>query len=705
MIKKLLLTLIITSLSISASMAVDGVSLDPSQNLFSARQLGMAGLSLAFSDDANGVFTNPADTTEIKFPQLTALSRKIVFGETQYSLLSWMWPTNFGTFGLGYVTMGTAGSLATKLDPATGRIIINPSIEATDYSNTVMAISYARKVRQNLSLGGNLKFFNQSLSGGTNSKATGMGLDLTALLKARPWLTVGANLQNVLEPSLKWENGTSDKIGGFYKLGCQINVLGASHEALRTNKQELNAGIDIDLPHSNLAGSNYHLGLEYFPQEKIALRTGIDQNFGLTFGVGLTNGGFRFDYAYAARSGIPGDVPHYFSLSYVGERTVTKSEKLYEKIPDIKFLQPEDKTLTDAATIPVTIETKAKRVMDETTIWAVTAISETKEVNKLVKKENLANASFNGIAAKGGIIETISQLQMGRNVLKAYGYTSPEAQAPEPILGTGEARVLRYTPFTDLPATHWALRPIVLCNTLKLVKGFPGNSFKPDKGITRAELVTLLVRTMPVDIDLLSSTTLFTDVKETHWAAKYITYGAEKGLVHGYPNGTFAPNRVLNRAEGVTILARYSGLSEEVGTDSSFLDLAPDYWANKYIYPAQKAGLLKYLVGKDFEPTSPFTRAEACEVLYQTDKIQKQVDYFWDTGNLLKDLPAKTIISTEEVIPITAPSTVEAIPSTTLSTAEAIPSITTTEVTPSVATIEAISQPVTQEAIPTFEAQ
>ncbi len=669
MIKKLLLTLIITSLSISASVAVDGVSLDPSQNLFSARQLGMAGLSLAFSDDANGIFTNPADTTEIKFPQLTALSRKIVFGETQYSLLSWMWPTKLGTFGLGYITMGTAGSLATKLDPATGRIIINPSIEATDYSNTVMAVSYARKIRKNLSLGGNLKFFNQSLSGGTNSKATGMGLDLTALFKARPWLTVGANLQNVLEPSLKWEGGTSDKIGGFYKLGCQINVLGASHEALRTHKQELNAGIDIDLPHSNMAGSNYHLGLEYFPQEKIALRTGIDQNFGLTFGVGLTNGGFRFDYAYAARSGIPGDVPHYFSLSYVGERVTIKSEKLKEKVPDIRFLQPEDRTITNAPMIAATVEVKAKKIINQTTIWRVTAISETKEVKEIVKYENLVNAYFNGITTNSGTIESIVQLSMGRNVLSAFGYTSPETEAPEPIIGTGEVKVLRFYPFPDTSMDHWAIRPIALCNTLKLVKGYPDKTFKPTRGITRAELVTLLVRTMPIDIEDVTDITLFTDVDPNHWAAKYIAYGSEKGLILGYPDGTFKPKRVLTRAEGVTILTRYSNISEEALAKPAYADLDPNYWANKYITPAKKAGLLQYITEGDmFDPRMDFPREEACEVLYRTPQVQKMVDSFWEKGVIETKLPNKPITTT--------PSTVEA-----------------------------ISQPVTQEATTTSEAQ
>ena len=99
----------------------------------------------------------------------------------------------------------------------------------------------------------------------------------------------------------------------------------------------------------------------------------------------------------------------------------------------------------------------------------------------------------------------------------------------------------------------------------------------------------------------------------------------------GYADGDFKPNKVLNRAEGVAILARYAGL-EDLSAGSPFPDLKTDFWANKYIEPAKKAGLLNYLAGKEFKPSEPFSRAEACEVLYRVPDIQKKVDEFWNTG-------------------------------------------------------------------------
>lgn len=180
--------------------------------------------------------------------------------------------------------------------------------------------------------------------------------------------------------------------------------------------------------------------------------------------------------------------------------------------------------------------------------------------------------------------------------------------------------------------THWAIEPIALSVTLGLIKGYPDDTFRPERGITRAELVTLLVRTMPVKLAESVPYSGFSDVGSNHWAAKYIAYGNYLGLVTGYPDGTFKPNRVLNRAEGVTILARYSKLALNKSGGKPFPDLQDNYWANEYIEAAKRSGMLQYLVGKLFEPTTEFSRAEATEVLYRTPQIQRGVDEFWNSG-------------------------------------------------------------------------
>jgi hypothetical protein len=225
---------------------------------------------------------------------------------------------------------------------------------------------------------------------------------------------------------------------------------------------------------------------------------------------------------------------------------------------------------------------------------------------------------------------------VGRNVFDLVGYSTSDARVTtsESLVNSALARVLRFKPFTDLSIYHWAVEPVALCVTLDMVNGYPDNTFQPEKGITRAELVTMLVRTLSVKLAKTAAYTGFKDVPAKSWAAPYIAYGVYKKFTTGYPDKTFRPNQVISRAEGITLLARYAELVQLAPLESPFPDLKTDFWANKYIGPAQDTGMLKYLEGKDFEPDKPFTRAEACEVLYRTPQVKEKVETFWNTGEL-----------------------------------------------------------------------
>jgi len=217
---------------------------------------------------------------------------------------------------------------------------------------------------------------------------------------------------------------------------------------------------------------------------------------------------------------------------------------------------------------------------------------------QVIEEENLQAVYFNGIKQNNPVdIKTSSPLGVGRNVFQLVGYTTPEAK-----MVSSEVRVLRIRPFSDVPMKYWAIEPIALCVTLKLAGGYPDGTFKPEKGINRTELATMLARTLSASRE--EST---------------VTAAAKQ-------------NKVLTRAEAITLITRYIGISEEATAKPVFADLPEKFWGNKYITPAARAGLLKYLVGKKFEPSKQFTRAEACEVLYQTPQVKSRVEAFWDKG-------------------------------------------------------------------------
>ncbi|HTY12632.1 MAG TPA: hypothetical protein VMD02_00425, partial [Candidatus Omnitrophota bacterium] len=309
-----------------AANADPGTAVDISRTIYSGRIMGMGGAHVGLSNDGEGMFTNPSGLADLEFPQVTGLARNLMLDQTAYSVGSVAVPTDWGTLGIGYVGAQTGGSLPTARDPGTGRVVVDPSLEALSQSSSVILLSYAQQIPwNNVSLGGNLKFFNQSINGGGQfSHATAMGIDLSASYRPLRFLNLGANLQNFLGSGMSWDYG-SEKLGGYYKFGAALNLYGPdTREAFMQMDQPVVADLDLDLPHDVAGGTAaVHAGLEWTPIKMLALRAGLGQEngeTGFTFGAGLKNSAFRFDYAYAPRPGIPGDTPHYFSLSYVGDR-------------------------------------------------------------------------------------------------------------------------------------------------------------------------------------------------------------------------------------------------------------------------------------------------------------------------------------------------------------------------------------------------
>ncbi|MCU0545229.1 MAG: S8 family serine peptidase [Oscillatoriaceae cyanobacterium Prado104] len=103
--------------------------------------------------------------------------------------------------------------------------------------------------------------------------------------------------------------------------------------------------------------------------------------------------------------------------------------------------------------------------------------------------------------------------------------------------------------------------------------------------------------------------TRFNDVSG-HWAEKFIEALAAANIISGFPDGSFGPDRILNRAQYASLLVRaFSPVPKSPATN--FVDVSASFWARSAIERANRGGFLSGFPGLKFGPNQNLTKTEA----------------------------------------------------------------------------------------------
>ncbi len=142
--------------------------------------------------------------------------------------------------------------------------------------------------------------------------------------------------------------------------------------------------------------------------------------------------------------------------------------------------------------------------------------------------------------------------------------------------------------------------------------GYADGTFGPECNMTRAEVTTMFARllTEQIEADKTYSST-FNDVAKDCWAANYIGYMQQFGIVTGYEDGSFRPDAPVTRAEFAAIASRFEKLTQG---SASFTDVPDTHWAVKYINFAATRGWVTGYEDGSFKPEHSITRAEVAAV-------------------------------------------------------------------------------------------
>ena len=200
-------------------------------------------------------------------------------------------------------------------------------------------------------------------------------------------------------------------------------------------------------------------------------------------------------------------------------------------------------------------------------------------------------------------------------------YTLLEKSAPEGYVASDETYTLTVSD-SRITMNGKDYAPVTFVNRkaaelnrtdhLAFLSGYANGTFEPDRNMTRAEVTTMFARllTEKMTADQTYSNT-FSDVAKSHWAANYIGYMQQFGIITGYADGSFRPDASVTRAEFAAIASRFERLTE--GT-KSFSDVPGSHWAAKYINFAATRGWVNGYADGTFRPNNSITRAEVAAV-------------------------------------------------------------------------------------------
>lgn len=135
-------------------------------------------------------------------------------------------------------------------------------------------------------------------------------------------------------------------------------------------------------------------------------------------------------------------------------------------------------------------------------------------------------------------------------------------------------------------------------------------------------LLVIVMITMPLTVYA-----AFSDVPANHWANSYITKLSGKGVINGFPDGTFQPSGTLTYGQFIKLIVSAS----VEGVDFSLVETDFNHWAAPYLKVAQNYGGAPEGIKKE-RLDAPISRSEVIEILGLCDinmrrHKQKSLEY------------------------------------------------------------------------------
>ncbi|MGK7378895.1 S-layer homology domain-containing protein [Planococcus sp. 1R117A] len=174
------------------------------------------------------------------------------------------------------------------------------------------------------------------------------------------------------------------------------------------------------------------------------------------------------------------------------------------------------------------------------------------------------------------------------------------------IFSAFSAPVKAVVTFDDLFANDPFAPEIIYLHQEGIVSGYPDGTFRPNKPVSRADAMVMIGRAL--ELDGTKRATPYKDVPASHPASGYIASAAAEGILLGYKDRTFRPGQFITRGDTAVILDRAFDFPEAPG--AKYKDVKPGSYSFDAVSRASYQGVIRGYRDNTFRLHPRVTRAE-----------------------------------------------------------------------------------------------
>lgn len=126
--------------------------------------------------------------------------------------------------------------------------------------------------------------------------------------------------------------------------------------------------------------------------------------------------------------------------------------------------------------------------------------------------------------------------------------------------------------FKDINHGFWAYKEIDLLTDEGIISGYPDNEYLPQKLVTRAEYAAMVIKTIGQENIPIETMYTFEDIDNSHWAWGYILRAINLDILKPASDSYFYPNDYVTRSEVITFLVNILK-SEDIGKKGAIIAL------------------------------------------------------------------------------------------------------------------------------------